>query len=71
MSDQVGGFLPVFEQRLGMLKKRLKEELEKKKHDRSKHTLKHTIKEIRRWEDFIHKQKKLSKNKCPHCGETL
>ena len=71
MSDQVGGFLPVFEQKLDLLKRKLKDELSKKKSERSKQTLKHLIKEVRRVEKFVHEQKKNHKNKCPHCGKNI
>ena len=71
MADAVGGFLPVFEQKLDLLKKRLRDEMEKKKSERSKHALKHLIKEVRRVEKFVHEQRKNHTNKCPHCGEVL
>ena len=70
MSDVAGGFIGVFEQRVQILRKRLKEELAKKKSDRSKHTLKAVIKEIKEWETFLKKHKKTGKF-CPHCGESL
>lgn len=70
MSETAGGFLGVFEQRVHRLRKRLKDELAKDKHDRSKHTLKITIKEIKEWEEVLHKQIKVEK-KCPHCGIKL
>jgi len=70
MGDSVGGFLGVFEQRVNQLRKRLKDELSKKKSERSKHTLKSMIKEIKEWEDVLKQHRKDSK-KCPHCGERL
>lgn len=70
MSDAAGGFIGVFEQRVQMLRKRLKEELAKKKSDRSKHTLKTIIKEIKEWETFLKKHKKHGKF-CPNCGHNL
>jgi len=70
MGDSVGGFLGVFEQRVNQLRKRLKDELSKKKSERSKHTLKGIIKEIKEWEDVLKQHRKDSK-KCPHCGERL
>ena len=70
MGDSTGGFLGVFEQRVHLLRKRLKDELSKKKGERSKHTLKHTIKEIKEWEDVLKKNRKDSR-RCPHCGEKL
>ena len=70
MGDSAGGFLGVFEQRVHLLRKKLKEELNKKKSERSKHTLKHTIKEIKEWEGVL-KQHKKEGRRCPHCGEKL
>jgi len=70
MGDSVGGFLGVFEQRVNQLRKRLKDELSKKKSERSKHTLKGIIKEIKEWEDVLKQHRKDSK-RCPHCGERL
>jgi len=70
MGDSVGGFLGVFEQRVNQLRKRLKDELSKKKSERSKHTLKGIIKEIKEWEDVLKQHRKDSK-RCPHCGEKL
>lgn len=70
MSDAIGGFVGVFEQRVQMLRKRLKEELAKKKGDRSKNTLKSVIKEIKEWEQFLKSYRKEGKF-CPHCGERI
>ena len=70
MGDAAGGFLSVFEQRVHLLRKRLKDELVKKKSERSKHTLKHTINEIKEWEDLLRQHRKDTK-RCPHCGEKL
>ena len=70
MSDAAGGFLGVFEQRVHLLRKRLKDELTKKKQERSKHTLKHTIKEIKEWENVL-KQHRKEDRRCPHCQGVL
>lgn len=70
MGDSTGGFLGVFEQRVHLLRKRLKDELGKKKSERSKHTLKHTIKEIKEWETVL-KQHRKEEKLCPHCGGIL
>lgn len=70
MSEASGGFLGVFEQRVHQLRKRLKNELEKDKPIRCRRTLKSIIKEIKEWEDVLHKNRKDSKS-CPHCGERL
>lgn len=70
MSESAGGFLGVFEQRVNQLRKRLKNELEKDKPIRCRRTLKMIIKEIKEWEDVLHKYGKDHK-RCPHCGERL
>ena len=62
---------PSLSRGLVCLGKRLKSELEKKKGDRSKSTLKHTIKEIKNWEKFIKEHKKGGGRQCPHCGGSL
>ena len=70
MGDSNSGFVGVFEQRVHLLRKRLKNELDKKKSDRSKHTLKTVIKEIKEWEEVLHKHRKDHRH-CPHCGGHL
>jgi len=52
------------------LRKRLKDELEKDKPERCRTTLKMCIKEIKEWEDVLHRHQKDHK-RCPHCGEKL
>ena len=69
MSDNSSGFVGVFEQRVAGLRKRLKEELDKKKSDRSKHTIKSAIADIKKYEATVKKHKK--KITCPHCGHHL
>jgi len=70
MSDSAGGFLGVFEQRVNLLRKRLKDELDKDKPIRCRKTLKRIIKEIKEWEDVLKQHRKESKC-CPHCGGKL
>lgn len=69
MAEEAGGFLKVFEQRVHLLRKKLKEELKKDKKDRNKHNLKYTIKEIKEWEQVLKDYNKGTF--CPHCGEKL
>ena len=47
MSKSIPNYLDVFDKRLHHIRDRLKHELEKHKKDRSKHTLKHLLKEHR------------------------
>ena len=70
MGDSAGGFLGVFEQRVGQLRKRLKDELDKDKPIRCRRTLKKIIKEIKEWEAVLNQHRKDTK-RCPHCGEKL
>ncbi len=70
MSDNTGGFLGVFEQRVHRLRKRLKDELEKDKIERCRTTLKKVIKEIKEWEEVLHKHNR-QEHRCPHCGELI
>ena len=70
MGDAAGGFLGVFEQRVGQLRRRLRDELDKDKPIRCRRTLKGIIKEIKEWEGVLKQHRKESK-RCPHCGERL
>jgi hypothetical protein len=70
MADATGGFLGVFEQRVHMLRKRLKGELEKDKPIRCRRTLKGIIREIKEWEKVLQEHIKETKS-CPHCGGKL
>jgi len=70
MGDASGGFIGVFEQRVGQLRKRLKDELDKDKPIRCRRTLKGIIKEIKEWEDVLKKHRKDDK-RCPHCDGKL
>ena len=63
-------FLTVFEQRVHRLRKKLKDELEKGKKQRSKDIIKRTIHEIRNWERTVQKNRQKPPN-CPHCGKAL
>lgn len=70
MGDSSGGFMGVFEQRVGQLRKRLKDELDKDKPIRCRRTLKGIIKEIKEWEDVLKDHRKDGK-RCPHCDGKL
>ena len=70
MADATGGFLGVFEQRVHILRKRLKGELEKDKPIRCRRTLKGIIREIKEWEKVLQEHIKETKC-CPHCGGKL
>ncbi len=70
MGDSAGGFLGVFEQRVGQLRKRLRDELDKDKPIRCRRTLKKVIKEIKEWEDVLHQHRKEIK-RCQHGGGNL
>ena len=61
MGDSAGGFLGVFEQRVNLLRKRLKDELDKDKPIRCRKTLKRIIKEIKEWDDVLKQHRKDTK----------
>ena len=67
MSKKITAFAGVFEQRLGLLKRDLKRELEKSKSDRRKERLKSLVKQCKEMRDLV----KELKPKCPHCGGEL
>lgn len=69
--DLGGGFVAVFEQRVTLLRKRLKDELDKDKMERCRRTLKSVIREIKSWETTLKQLRKSSEHKCPHCGGQL
>lgn len=69
--DAAGGFVAVFEQRVTLLRKRLRNELDKDKPERNRKTLKSVIKEIKSWENTLKQTRKNSEHKCPHCGGQL
>lgn len=66
----ITAFLPVFQEKVDKMKKRLKNELEKAKSERQKETIQGLIKEIKRLQKTI-KSASSEENRCPHCGETL
>ena len=70
MGDAAGGFLGVFEQRVGQLRKRLKDELDNDKPIRCRRPLKKIIKEIKEWEEVLHQHRSDIK-RCPHCGKKI
>ena len=64
MSKQITAFAGVFEQRLNMLKRDLKKEMEKAKDERSKKRIKKIITEAKELRNLVRELKP----KCPHCG---
>ena len=60
----ITAFSGVFEQRLNVLKRDLKRELEKAKSDRQKDKLKKLMKEAKELRNLVRELKP----KCPHCG---
>jgi len=64
---KITAFAGVFEQRLNVLKRDLKKEMEKAKGDRQKERLKKLLKECKEMRDLV----KELKPKCPHCGGVL
>lgn len=64
---KITAFAGVFEQRLNVLKKDLKREMDKAKSDRSKERLKRLVKECKELRSVVRELKP----KCPHCGGDL
>lgn len=67
MSKKITAFADVFEQRLNIMKRSLKKELEKAKSDRRREWIKSRLKECKSMRDTL----KDIKPKCPHCGGEL
>ena len=67
MTKKFTAFASVFEQRLNLIKRDLKKELEKAKNDRQKERLKKLLKEAKELRDLVHELKP----SCPHCGKNL
>ena len=66
----IEAFIPVFDDKLKRIKKKLKELLEKRKKDRDRKTIKALIKEAKGLRDIIKKARKI-KRICPNCGHVL
>lgn len=67
MNGKITAFAGVFEQRLNLLKRDLKKELEKSKTDRQKERIKKLITEAKELRNLVRELKP----KCPHCGGAL
>ena len=67
MTKQITAFAGVFEQRLNVLKRDIKKELDKSKGERQKERLKKLIRECKDLRDLV----KDLKPKCPHCGKAI
>tara|TARA_A100000172_G_C3042634_1_gene111109 strand:+ start:1273 stop:1485 length:213 start_codon:yes stop_codon:yes gene_type:complete len=64
----ITSFIPVFEDKLKLLKKDLKKELEKAKSERRKEVMKSLIKEAKGLQETINSVKRDISIECPHCG---
>lgn len=62
-------FIGVFEDKLKMHKKEIKEELQKAKTERRKAWMKATLKEAKELQALVKEAKK--QEVCPHCGGSL
>jgi hypothetical protein len=66
------GMIPVFEEKLKKLIKKLEAEYEKPKNDRNKDFLKRTAKEAKGLRKMLKQCKEeMGGQCCPHCGEEL
>lgn len=66
----ITAYIPVFQEKVDKMKKRLRSELEKTKSDREKNTIRSLIKTIKKLQKTIRAAKK-DETRCPHCGEIL
>lgn len=66
----ITAYIPVFQEKVDKMKKRLRSELEKTKSDREKNTIRSLIKAIKKLQKTIRAAKK-DETRCPHCGEIL
>ena len=64
MSKKITAFAGVFEQRLNLLKRDLKKEMEKVKSERSKERIRKMVTECKEMRNLVRELKP----KCPHCG---
>ena len=67
----ITGFIPVFEERLEILKKSLKNELQRAKSERRKDVMKRLVKDSKSLQKTINEVKKENTKICPHCGGEL
>lgn len=67
MSKKITAFAGVFEQRLNLLKRDLKKEMEKVKSERSKERIRKMVTECKEMRNLVRELKP----KCPHCGGEL
>ena len=67
----ITGFIPVFEERLEILKKSLKNELQRAKSERRKDVMKTLVKDAKKLQKTINEVKKENTKICPHCGGEL
>jgi len=67
MTKKFTAFAGVFEQRLDLIKRDLKKEMQKAKTDRQKDRLKKMVKEAKELRDLVRELKP----SCPHCGGQL
>ena len=67
MSKKITAFAGVFEQRLNLLKRDLKKEMEKAKSERSKERIRKMVTESKEMRNLVRELKP----KCPHCGGEL
>jgi hypothetical protein len=67
----IPNFLDVFEKRVDSARQRIKEELDKDKHNRDRNLLKELLNDIKGLRRAIKSARSEHAARCPHCGETL
>ena len=70
-STGITGFIEIFEGRLTKMKKHLKEELGKAKHERDRKRIRRITADARKLNKTLKEMRSSSIKKCLHCGEPL
>jgi len=71
MKRTIPNYLQVFERKLDDLKKRIRQETDKPKKERSKHKLKGFLAEAKRIKKAIREVREDHKARCPHCHKEI
>lgn len=71
MSKAIPNYLGIFEQKLNLMLKELKKELNKPKKERSKNKLKFLIRDIKKSKQLLKEAKQENAVVCPHCGQEI
>ena len=70
-SNNITGFIEIFEGRLDKMKARLKEELNKAKHERDRKSIRRSVADARKLNRTLKDMRNSNAERCPHCNEKL